>query len=233
MVDHQARAQALYDSRLYEQAEKELERLVTSNEADSYTYELLSFVQVELRRFPEAIASGKLAVQLAPEDGASHYALANAYFYAQRLNDAETAIQEAIRRDPETARYHRLASGVSYHLFRFDEALARAELALELDPASSAGMSAKVSALLALNRNDEADKLLQTALQLDPESSSLFISKGRMLFSKTISKARSLFARRHCASIRTTMPLIMQWLVLCTMPEETKKQRNTSVSASA
>ena len=179
MVDHQARAQALYDSRLYEQAEKELERLVTSNEADSYTYELLSFVQVELRRFPEAIASGKLAVQLAPEDGASHYALANAYFYAQRLNDAETAIQEAIRRDPETARYHRLASGVSYHLFRFDEALARAELALELDPASSAGMSAKVSALLALNRNDEADKLLQTALQLDPESSSLFISKGR------------------------------------------------------
>jgi tetratricopeptide (TPR) repeat protein len=179
MIDHGKRAQLLYESRLYEQAEKELYCAIADQPADADAHALLCFTLSELNRDDEAMASGKKAVELAPDDCRSYHALAFSFYRAQKYADADTAIAEAIRLDPEYARLHKLASDIAYSQHRFAEALELADKACAIDPADASCLSAKASALLALARFDEADAVLKSGLKLNPEESAFFISKGR------------------------------------------------------
>jgi tetratricopeptide (TPR) repeat protein len=179
MIDHGKRAQLLYESRLYEQAEKELYCAIADQPADADAQALLCFTLSELNRDDEAIVSGKKAVELAPDYSRSYHALAFSFYRAQRYADADTAIAEAIQLEPEYARLHKLASNIAYSQHRFAEALELADKACALDPADAPSLSAKASALLALGRFDQADAVLKSGLKLNPEESAFFISKGR------------------------------------------------------
>jgi tetratricopeptide (TPR) repeat protein len=179
MIDHGKRAQLLYESRLYEQAEKELYCAIADQPADADANSLLCFTLSELNREDEAIAIGKKAVELAPDYSRSYHALAFSFYRAQRYAEADFAIGEAIKLEPEYARLHKLASNIAYSQHCFAEALELADKACALDPTDAPSLSAKASALLALGRLDEADAVLKSGLKLNPEESAFFISKGR------------------------------------------------------
>ncbi len=179
MTEHGKRAQLLYDSRLYEQAERELHCAIAEDPHDAYAVALLSFVLGELKRMDESIESGMEAVALEPDTAYCYYALATAFFLSQRYDEASQTIGEAIRLDPEYAGVRRLASDIAYKQMQFEEALSQADKACELAPMDTNNLAARASALLALERFEEADIVLNSGLKISPENSGLFISKGR------------------------------------------------------
>ena len=126
------------------------------------------------------------AIQLDPDYGRAHAALATVYFDISNLEwmksvgmsmtEAEAKsrqhLEEALK--DATPLAHRVASKLRMSQHRWDEAIAEAERAIALDANDPTGYAALSTLLVKVGRPAEGLELIETAMRLDPQTDYLY-----------------------------------------------------------
>ena len=145
---------------------------------DAFLQGWAHFRQFNRREFAKALGYFERAVELDPNYGRAHAAIAGTYIFAMDMgwqfrlrwchakSLAEEHLQIAMKHRAALA--HRFASVLRTGLGRHEEAVAEAERAVTLDPNDAENYDALGSALIWAGRPEKAIQVYETAMQLDP-----------------------------------------------------------------
>ncbi len=123
----------------------------------------------EQKQWKEAIIEYKNALQIAPNNGPAHYALAKAYLKSEKLGEAYWELHEAARLDPENTEARLTFGQLNLAARDFDESLAQAEAVIEADPENGSAHVLKGQALEGLDRADESEASYLRAREVDSD----------------------------------------------------------------
>ncbi len=169
--------------------ERERQALKETDSPEAYDAFLRGWAHYRLdtrEDFAKALPYLQKAIQLDPNYGRAHAALAAVYFgswnsewvrslgisFDEAWNKAKGHLEEAMK-DP-TPLAHRVASKILTSEKRWDEAIAEAERAIALNANDPDGYSAMARVLSKVGRPAEGLKFVNTAIRLDPESDYLY-----------------------------------------------------------
>ena len=146
--------------------------------ADSFAHTLMGTIFLLMRKYEEAISSGKRAVELQPNDALAHTMLGSSLNNAGRVDEAIAHCKQAIRLNPFPAYYYYYHLGQCYaQNGQSEDALAEFKKALQRAPnAAHIHLSLAANYTLA-GREDEARASAAKALELNPKISVNFVSK--------------------------------------------------------
>jgi len=119
----------------------------------------------------EALALARKAVEMAPELGRAHSALADILLFALDFPDAQSEIDRALDLAGGDAYVLRSSVSILHYLGRSDRALANARRAVVLDPLSARSHAALGSSLLYKRQIPDAIEAFERARSLDPNLS--------------------------------------------------------------
>lgn len=125
-----------------------------------------------LHQFDEAIRTAHIALQFAPSDPFSHFALAKVLALRGDSKAARERVRAALEIEPNVADYHGLLAATYHAEHRWRRALRAIDHALQLDPENRACLFAKASILSFRGRHSEALRTVESLLQLDPHYAS-------------------------------------------------------------
>ncbi len=130
----------------------------------------LAGVYVLLRKWDEAIAEGKKAIELDPNSANAHGSLGHVLVFADIPQEAIRILERAIRLNPyPPSRYfHNLALAYK-NLGKYEEAISAAKKALRIQPNDFAAHIALVSSYSLLGRDGEARAQASELLKIHPE----------------------------------------------------------------
>src|SRR5581483_8730078 len=111
-----------------------------ANPPDIEAGRLLAEVQIHLRKFPEAEATLRKVVQLAPGDADSYLALERVLSQENKFQEAIAVLEKLVAVDPKSARqlYQRMAE-YAKRLYKDEDAIRYAARAVELNPDDATG----------------------------------------------------------------------------------------------
>lgn len=138
----------------------------------------LSRVDAHLRDFPAAIRDAQRFLELEPASQDGRLALANAYFMAQRLQDALREAGTVLKADPAQAGALKLKGNVQYLLGELDGALATFITLLDKHPEDEEGPYMLGRIYYQEKRIDHATGQFQRALKLNPKSYKAYDNLG-------------------------------------------------------
>jgi tetratricopeptide (TPR) repeat protein len=138
----------------------------------------LSRVEVHLRDFPGAIRDAKRFLELEPASPEGRLALANAYFMAQRPQDALREADAVLKIDPAQAAALKLKGNVEYLMGNLDGALATFVTLLDKHPEDEEGPYMLGRIYYQEKRVDHAIGQFQRALKLNPKSYKAYDNLG-------------------------------------------------------
>ena len=122
-----------------------------------------------IEAFPRAEASALRALELEPDSGETHLALAGVkFFHHWDWEGAYHSFQKALSITPGNAEAHHLYSMYLTCVGEPEEALAEARSAVQLDPLSPTYNQTLGQVLLNLGRHEEAETQLRATLEMDP-----------------------------------------------------------------
>jgi tetratricopeptide (TPR) repeat protein len=136
--------------------------------------------------FAKSVPYFEEAIQLDPNYGRAHAALANVYWeswnnewvkrlgvsYAEAGEKATRHLEEALKEPTPLA--HRIAANMHITGGRWDEAIAEAERAIALDANDPNGYAAMSRVLVDVGRPAEGLEFIERAMRLDPQSDYLY-----------------------------------------------------------
>ena len=135
-------------------------------EAHLYLYRAFDHTDAHLRAAKEA---ADIALRLAPESAAAHFAQAVYFYDGQRdLPRAKSEITATLRALPTRVDALEVATKVQSRLGRWKEAIEQGEKAVELDPRDPALIPALVQCYMALRRYADAERVIDRALGVLP-----------------------------------------------------------------
>jgi len=134
----------------------------------------------------KAISYLKKAIELDPNFGRAHAALAATYWriydnnwaisagvsYSDALEQTNRHLEEALKNPTPLA--HRTAAKQYFYFRRWDEAMIQAERAIAMDPNDPSGYEAMGTLLVNLGRAAEGLDFIKKAMRLDPQSDYLY-----------------------------------------------------------
>ena len=127
-------------------------------------------IMESMKNYEGALLEYKKAVEMAPTQPGTHYALGNAYWNLTEWNAATTQFQAELKNDPRNCMAQwKLGNILLEQNVRPEEALADTEKALAICPALAQARVDRARALLKLNRATDALPDLQTAVQSSPD----------------------------------------------------------------
>jgi tetratricopeptide (TPR) repeat protein len=138
----------------------------------------LSRVDVQLRDFPGAIATAQQFLELEPGSVEGRLALANAYFMAQKPQDALRAAEAVLKADPAQAAALKLKGNIEYLTGDLDAALATFVTLLDKHPEDEEGPYMLGRIYYQEKRIDHAAGQFQRVLKLNPKSYKAFDNLG-------------------------------------------------------
>lgn len=172
------RARVLLEQERHELAERELRQYLLAEPDDAGAHAMLALCLAGQKKHRAAVESAQRAVHLAPGFPYAHYALAWVYDQADRLAEAEAAVNEAIRLDPEDADYFALLGSVKMQRRRWREALEAAERGLYFDASHVGCINLRAMALNQLGLRDDAAVAIEGALSVEPENAMTHANRG-------------------------------------------------------
>ncbi len=164
---------SLFNQGLATEAEQFAIDLTARFPAHGFAWKVLSVIQLESKRFSDALDSAKRAVKLLPNDAAVHNNLGNVYLRLERFEEAEPHFRESLSIAPDyTKALFNFAS-----LMRFNGKLKDSEKycrqALTIDPTYTNAHIALGNALELQNKLSEARISYHNALALAPDMANL------------------------------------------------------------
>ena len=138
----------------------------------------LSRVDAQLRDFPGAIATAQQFLELEPASVEGRLALANAYFMAQRPQEALREAEVVLKADPAQATALKLKGNIKYLTGDFDAALATFVTLLDKHPEDEEGPYMLGRIYYQEKRIDHATGQFQRLLKLNPKSYKAFDNLG-------------------------------------------------------
>jgi adenylate cyclase len=165
------------------------QKALSIDEADSFAHTLMGSIYLLMRKYEEAISSGKRSIELQPNDAVAHALLGVTLTYAGRVDEAIAHLKQGMRLNPFPPYYYYYTLGQCYSQNgQYEDALAEFKKALQRAP-----NAAHIHISLAMNytlagREDEARASVTKALELDPTISVNRISKMVKFKNETYTK---------------------------------------------
>jgi tetratricopeptide (TPR) repeat protein len=150
-------------------SEQALSKLNDIDPDSVYAHEISGEVMEGMKNFDGALLEYKKAVELAPRQPGTHYALGNAYWSIQMWEPAAEQFRAEIANDPANcAAQWKLGNIVLEQRQDPAQALAQIEKALGICPGLAAARLDRGRALIRLDRNEDAISDLRIAEKSDP-----------------------------------------------------------------
>ena len=136
------------------------------DENDAFSHGLIGYVYMQMREFDKAIASGRRAVELAPNGALVHMLLGSTLSYAGHVDEAIVYLKQARRLNPFPAFYHYLHLGRCYlQKGQYEDALAEYKKGLQLSPDNAVLYLVLAATYALLDRKEEARASAETFLE--------------------------------------------------------------------
>jgi tetratricopeptide (TPR) repeat protein len=150
-------------------SEQALSKLNDIDPDSVYAHEISGEVMEGMKNFDGALLEYKKAVEIAPRQPGTHYALGNAYWSIQMWEPAAEQFRAELANDPANcAAQWKLGNIVLEQRQDPAEALAQIEKALDICPGLAAAHLDRGRALIRLDRNEDAINDLRMAEKSDP-----------------------------------------------------------------
>ncbi|UCH22826.1 MAG: adenylate/guanylate cyclase domain-containing protein, partial [Deltaproteobacteria bacterium] len=154
------------------------QKALSMDEADSFAHTLMGTIYLLMRKYEEAISSGKRAVELQPNHAMAHALLGSSLNIAGRVDEAIAHCKQAIRLNPFPAYYYYHHLGLCYlQNEQYEDALAEFKKALQRAPNAIFNHITLAGTYSLAGREDEARASAAKALELDPKLSVKSVSK--------------------------------------------------------
>lgn len=164
----------------FEEAERDLRRVLADDPHDAVATAVLALCLAELGRDTEAAEVAARATTLEPYLAYPHWMQGALLARRGRFDEALPAAQEALRLDPEDPDHHALLAQLAFGRERWNEALGHAEDALALDPSHDGAATLRGLALRQLGRAEEATEAFRSAMEANPLNAFAAAGKGWM-----------------------------------------------------
>ncbi len=142
-------------------AEREFKRSLELNPKNTETYLYYSWFLSSMGRHEESLAMARSGLQIEPLSSGSNYAVAAAFFFNHRWDDAIRQLNEAIKLDPN---YWFTRSYLGRSLMQkgqIPEAFKEFKAALEIDSSQSENSAGIGYAYAVMNQKGEAQKIIE------------------------------------------------------------------------
>jgi adenylate cyclase len=160
-------------------AVKLVEKAISLNKSEGYSYTLLGSIYFRKRQYEKAIDAGKQAVFLQPNGAFVHNMLGRILSYADRLDQSIEHLEKALRLDPSPDYWLYTDLGRSYTLRGdYEKALTAAKKAINLAPNMPTSYAFLAVANVMLDRTKEAIDAVKKLLEVSPKVSIKFISQS-------------------------------------------------------
>ncbi|HKD08796.1 MAG TPA: tetratricopeptide repeat protein [Bryobacteraceae bacterium] len=138
----------------------------------------LGFLYAGARRWPEAVAAFREALDLDPESAASNHNLGNALSRSGDAAGAESALREAVRLQPEFPQFRSSLADILVRNGKFADAAAQLREAILSNPASDALHNKLGTVYLSLNDRVAAIAEYRQAVAANPLSADALLNLG-------------------------------------------------------
>ncbi|MFC1563431.1 tetratricopeptide repeat protein [candidate division KSB1 bacterium] len=160
----------------FDLAEEEVRYLLSIEPENNLAFSVLAICLANRERFDQAYKEANNAINIAPEEAYSYFALAIVNQLAGKWLDAENALLQAVELDGGNQVYSAflseiqgLISGQYMKEEEWDLAMQSAEEGLKNNPENIYCLNIKALLLKRLGKTDEAFSVLETAGAIDPE----------------------------------------------------------------
>ena len=145
---------------------------------DGFAHSLLGFIYLLMKKYDEAISSGRRSVELQPNGALAHLIFGSTLNYAGRFDEALVHLKQAIRLNPFPHYFYYYHLGACYLMKdEFENALKEIKKVVQLVPDWPLGHLFLAVNYTLLDRNEEARDSAAKALELDPNLSVSFIRR--------------------------------------------------------
>jgi tetratricopeptide (TPR) repeat protein/tRNA A-37 threonylcarbamoyl transferase component Bud32 len=134
--------------------------------------------------FERAVAVGREAVRLRPNDRTAHLGLGDALLRKGLLDEAIASFRKVIELDPEFALAHKILGDALGKKGQLDDAIACYRKIIELDPKAAAAHVILGAALQGKGQLDDAIACYKTAIELDPKLAHAHNNLGNAMVDK-------------------------------------------------
>jgi tetratricopeptide (TPR) repeat protein len=170
----------LFQMKRYQEAEILLQQCLSIAPQHAPTHAMLAINYAHTHRGELAIESAKKAIELAPDDSYTYYALACAYRYHGLITRSERAIDTAIAMNPEIAEYFACQAYNYIIQGQLVKALDSLNIGLKIDPKHISCLQLKLRALIQLRSLTDAEKIVDSLLSLSPNEAITYCLAGHL-----------------------------------------------------
>jgi len=154
------------------------QKVLAMDESDGWSHALVGYIYLKMRKYEEAIESGKRSIELQPNGAFFHVLLGATLNDAGLVDEGITHVKQAIRLNPFPVYYYYYHLGRCYlQKGQYEDALTEFKKALQRAPEAPQNHGNLAITYILLDRNEEARASTAKMLELAPWVSVSLLSK--------------------------------------------------------
>ena len=166
----------------YEDAVKELQRVLEIDPVHADAYRELAATYGKMGKLDEAEATYKKAIEIQPNSWAGYSSLGVFYYQRARYKEAETQFLKAIELTPDNARAYRNLGAAYYSEHRYEEAAAMFEKSASLQPSDNIALSNLGAIYFFLGQYPRSARMLERALTINDKNHVTWLNLASALY---------------------------------------------------